>query len=652
MSFDDTELAPSYSEMVKVKDCTPGTYEQKIVGYISSYSDASNVDYANLSHAMFAFLNVKPNGSIDAFESYQQYNFEKFLTDASNGHTQKFISIRGSGHPLYEGWTGIEEVAKNADAIHRFADTIVKFCHYHQLDGVDMDWEGLSTALERDRYTQLMDTLEKHLHASNLKLVATLPFNSYWGQWFADAALKKADWLQIMVYDGTGSWAQSPFGNHSSFQHLTEAENYWTSRGYDREQLVMGVPFYGYKFKSTAGGLATSYTYKDIVSLFPFMDNSMDQTPGNDLTLFNGPDLLKKKCRYLKEKDFGGIMIWEMTQDALAHKSLHKHIVCAFKDDIGCPQFEPCESGDITTGLVGHWDFDGNANDKSGNGNNGTIEHGKLSYDRYGNSNQAISSEGNSLYVNYGDNTALRLDELSISAWINHTPPDESKPMVILSKKEGCGYSYMIYLYYNRLVVEIGSEDKNYTLASSTKLMPGNWYHITFTHSYDNGTRLYINGLLDQQYAEKFHILQEVTGHACGDADFALGYIGQAPYTGRIDDVRMYGRELTQCDIDGLFYPYYSNDKTTGIFSKEETLDINVFPNPNNGNFRVSFSTPLKEEGVMTISNTLGQKVGEYPLQTSITDVQEELEEGMYYLTITVGDKRYSKKIIIQHGVK
>ena len=35
-------------------------------------------------------------------------------------------------------------------------------------------------------------------------------------------------------------------------------------------------------------------------------------------------------------------------------------------------------------GLVGYWPFNGNANDESGNGNNGTINGAILSNDRYG----------------------------------------------------------------------------------------------------------------------------------------------------------------------------------------------------------------------------------------------------------------------------
>jgi hypothetical protein len=48
-----------------------------------------------------------------------------------------------------------------------------------------------------------------------------------------------------------------------------------------------------------------------------------------------------------------------------------------------------------TNGLVGYWPFNGNANDISGNGNNGTVNGATLTTDRFGNTNSAYSFDGN-----------------------------------------------------------------------------------------------------------------------------------------------------------------------------------------------------------------------------------------------------------------
>jgi hypothetical protein len=47
-----------------------------------------------------------------------------------------------------------------------------------------------------------------------------------------------------------------------------------------------------------------------------------------------------------------------------------------------------------TNGLVGWWPFNGNANDESGNGNNGTVNGATLTTDRFGIANKAYSFDG------------------------------------------------------------------------------------------------------------------------------------------------------------------------------------------------------------------------------------------------------------------
>ena len=48
-----------------------------------------------------------------------------------------------------------------------------------------------------------------------------------------------------------------------------------------------------------------------------------------------------------------------------------------------------------TNGLVGWWPFNGNANDESGNGNNGTVNGATLTTDRNGMAGQAYNFDGN-----------------------------------------------------------------------------------------------------------------------------------------------------------------------------------------------------------------------------------------------------------------
>src|ERR1019366_3185308 len=73
----------------------------------------------------------------------------------------------------------------------------------------------------------------------------------------------------------------------------------------------------------------------------------------------------------------------------------------------------------LTNGLVAYYPFNGNANDASGNGNNGTVYGAILTTDRFGNSNSAYSFDGASSYIEVPSNASLLFsNQLTISAWI------------------------------------------------------------------------------------------------------------------------------------------------------------------------------------------------------------------------------------------
>ena len=73
-----------------------------------------------------------------------------------------------------------------------------------------------------------------------------------------------------------------------------------------------------------------------------------------------------------------------------------------------------------TNGLVGWWPFNGNANDESGNGNNGTVNGATLTSDRFGVANKAYSFDGVNDYILIL-NSLLPVNENSytISMWVN-----------------------------------------------------------------------------------------------------------------------------------------------------------------------------------------------------------------------------------------
>ena len=84
-----------------------------------------------------------------------------------------------------------------------------------------------------------------------------------------------------------------------------------------------------------------------------------------------------------------------------------------------------------TNGLVGWWPFNGNANDESGNGNNGTVNGATLTTDRFGVANKSYSFDGVDDYIDIGD-WAIG-GEISIAVWVNYSAFNPMSRVINLS---------------------------------------------------------------------------------------------------------------------------------------------------------------------------------------------------------------------------
>ena len=172
--------------------------------------------------------------------------------------------------------------------------------------------------------------------------------------------------------------------------------------------------------------------------------------------------------------------------------------VCSFAQNV--PSYVP------SNGLVGWWPFNGNANDESGNGNNGTVNGATLSSDRFGNAGKAYSFDGVNDFINCGNSSTLQLNNFSISLWSNLDSSSNWSNGVngggfFIDK--GCGNSVAPYngwsyrIYY---ATPFGLTTDNYTtnrvfLDNNYNGLFDNWSHIVFIY---NGShlKLYLNGVI------------------------------------------------------------------------------------------------------------------------------------------------------------
>jgi hypothetical protein len=199
-------------------------------------------------------------------------------------------------------------------------------------------------------------------------------------------------------------------------------------------------------------------------------------------------------------------------------------------------------------GLVGWWPFNGNANDESGNGNNGTVNGAALVSDRSGNPNASYNFNGvsNSVFIS---NSILPYSPMSstFSFWFNTADSD-----AIFMSDRAPGINYAKY--------QIGISDNQVSsnsYASACNTTPANsafsynvWTHAVVVKNRDlNKEFLYLNGaLVDSTYGLCYHETNNATYFGVRGGSSIDAY-----YSGILDDIAIYNRALTQEEITALY---------------------------------------------------------------------------------------------------
>ncbi len=86
----------------------------------------------------------------------------------------------------------------------------------------------------------------------------------------------------------------------------------------------------------------------------------------------------------------------------------------------------------LISGIVAHYQFDGDATDASGSGNDATVSGALLTSDRFGNPNSAYSFDGVDDFIEKANPINLNMgsQSWSIAAWVNSSVSDVGQSIV------------------------------------------------------------------------------------------------------------------------------------------------------------------------------------------------------------------------------
>jgi hypothetical protein len=322
-----------------------------------------------------------------------------------------------------------------------------------------------------------------------------------------------------------------------------------------------------------------------------------------------------------------------------------------------------------TNGLVGYWPFNGNANDESGNSNNGTVNGATLTTDRFGNENSAYNFNGTNNWIETNNTIGnFELSNFTISCWINSSG-GSFEETYIGKRSAGTWGSY----WYGD--INPTSRQSSYVLDESGNVIyeglyskslvdESRWYNIVFTRDGTN-LNLYVNGVADTSMSTTY--IQNLSNTA--PMTIGARYYNSTPigfFTGQIDDIRIYDRALSGSEVTTLFNEglcfetiivtdtLIINVSLTGFSPVTYANTIKVYPNPTSDKITIDCGNNYSTLNGYTIkiANSIGQLVYTSLVnqQTTTIDLNSWTGKGIYFVHLIDGRNNTIdiKKIVLQ----
>ncbi len=276
----------------------------RVIGYLPTYRNInpSAVPLDRLTHLCIAFANPN-NGTVD-FDA-NPADITALVNAAHAEGVLVLASIAGAA----EGQAVAEAIVPAS--VDNFVTQLLGLVQKYDLDGIDVDIEGHYVS---STYEPFVVKLSDALPSDKLLTAAVATWN---GDDFPHGALARFDFINLMAYDHCGSWSDAC--DHSTYGDSISELSYWENdRGIEKERMVLGVPFYGYCWGGSCPG--TALTYAELVSNYPGAKEGDSLSGAGYFISYNGPATIAQKTQLAKEH--GGIMMWELGQDAPGADSL------------------------------------------------------------------------------------------------------------------------------------------------------------------------------------------------------------------------------------------------------------------------------------------------------------------------------------------
>lgn len=286
----------------------------RIIGYLPdwSYEAYKDIDFSSLTHINIAFCNPNENGTLSCY--IPDNEMKKIVSVAHQNNVEVFAALGGAG--------SCEKYLQYIDTSEEmtvFNENIIKYCEKYDLDGIDLDIELANDHQIWTYYDGWCRALRTLCDKNGMKMSTAT------AQWAAEKVSPETfelfDFINIMAYDNDVDKV-----SHASYEYAEKCLDYFSSnKKIPNKKLVLGVPFYGRGYLANG-----SLDWNSHMSFSEIIDKDLNYYNNDNFNgiAYNGATTIAKKSNLAKQ--YGGIMIWELSQDAKGDLSLLKVIKDTF----------------------------------------------------------------------------------------------------------------------------------------------------------------------------------------------------------------------------------------------------------------------------------------------------------------------------------
>lgn len=232
----------------------------------------------------------------------------------------------------------------SSTAPQNLINSLINLVQSRGAHGVNIDFEGLPSAYKL-QFGNFMESLSIQMHAAIPgSEISTVLYAVDWNSVFDFSLMEPhVDHYIIMgyAYYYQGSSSTGPcdplyqFGSNYNYT-LSRTISYYLNKGCPKDKLILGLPYYGYQWATTANsipsntsGSGTAKTFKEVKNnssgFYAQNNHSYDYDSYTDVFVFNnnGPhqcfitleDGFRKRLEHVNNTGIGGIGIWALGYD-------------------------------------------------------------------------------------------------------------------------------------------------------------------------------------------------------------------------------------------------------------------------------------------------------------------------------------------------